>query len=208
MARRKDHSREELHTLITDSAWQIVGADGAAGLTARRIAQEIGYTPGTIYNLFASMDTVALAVNARTLTLLHDALAAPLPDNNNVLAQLHILAQRYLQFARDYRPYWLMLFTADLTQTDNLPDWYQSQIDTLFAPLENVLRRHYPHQSTPVDARILWSAAHGIAMLLETGKLGHVAGAEDAAADAMISQLITRYTAGLEASPAFAPAAH
>ncbi len=67
MARRKDHSREELKDLILQAAWKIVGAEGYEGLTARRVAAEIGYAPGTIYNLFASMDDLCQQLCGRTL---------------------------------------------------------------------------------------------------------------------------------------------
>ena len=56
MARRSDHSRDELKALILDCAREIAEEEGLRGLTARRIATEIGYAPGTIYNLFSNLD--------------------------------------------------------------------------------------------------------------------------------------------------------
>ena len=52
MARRSDHSREELYDLALESARVIAEIEGLRGLAARRIARDIGYTVGTIYNLF------------------------------------------------------------------------------------------------------------------------------------------------------------
>lgn len=45
MARRSDHSKEELKNLITQTAREIVQKDGFTALTARNLAQTIGYTP-------------------------------------------------------------------------------------------------------------------------------------------------------------------
>lgn len=67
MARRSDHTRDELRTLILEAAWSIIGQENAEGLTARRVASEIGYAPGTVYNLFESMDDLILNINLRTL---------------------------------------------------------------------------------------------------------------------------------------------
>ena len=47
MARRSDHSREELYDLALSAAREIAEAEGLRGLTARRIAEKIGYTPGS-----------------------------------------------------------------------------------------------------------------------------------------------------------------
>ena len=70
MARRNDHTREELKDLIIEESWRIIEKHGFEGLTARRIAKNIGYAPGTIYNMFISMDDLYLQLNAKTLDLL------------------------------------------------------------------------------------------------------------------------------------------
>jgi len=74
MARRSDHTREELKNLILSSASRIIENEGYSALTVRKIATDIGYTPGTLYNVFQSMDGLTLALNAerveRLLTLL------------------------------------------------------------------------------------------------------------------------------------------
>ena len=38
------------------AAREIAEKEGLRGLTARRIAREIGYTVGTLYNLFDNLD--------------------------------------------------------------------------------------------------------------------------------------------------------
>ncbi len=77
MARRSDHTREELKVLIIEESWNIIKKHGFEGLTARRIAKNTGYAPGTIYNLFSSMDDLYLELNAKTLDLLLAVLSDP-----------------------------------------------------------------------------------------------------------------------------------
>jgi AcrR family transcriptional regulator len=60
MARRSDHSRDELYNLAMTAARDIVRREGMAALTARGLATAIGYSPGTLYNLFDSLDELAL----------------------------------------------------------------------------------------------------------------------------------------------------
>ena len=67
MARRSEHSREQLTEMILNAAQQIVINDGFAGLSARKIATDIGYTVGTLYIVFDNLDDIILHINARTL---------------------------------------------------------------------------------------------------------------------------------------------
>lgn len=175
MARRKDHTREELKALILDASWDLVGKEGAQGLSARRIATRIGYTPGTIYNIFESMDDLSLEVNARTL----DALYAVLTDSachdprKTPLQNMKKMAALYREFAQEHRPHWLMLFLGALPDSRRTQKWYQEKINRLFDPLESLLHPFFPdHQAAKrqMAARILWSSVHGLCLLQETGK--------------------------------------
>ena len=73
MARRSDHSREELYDMALEAARQIAEKEGLRGLKARRIARDIGYTIGTLYNLFEDLDDLIVHLNGRTLDDLYQA---------------------------------------------------------------------------------------------------------------------------------------
>ena len=74
MARRSDHSPEELREMTLAAAIRIVDTEGFRALTARNVARAIGYTPGTLYNLFANLDDLAVHLNGNTLDRLYDLL--------------------------------------------------------------------------------------------------------------------------------------
>ncbi len=175
MARRKDHTREELRDLILDKAWDVVGREGAAALTARRIASEIGYTAGTLYNVFPAIDDLILAMNGRTLDLLYNALEQPACHNpRKTSAQnLKVMATVYVDFAATYRPYWMMLFLSNLSPDRYEQDWYHEKTIRIFLPLESLLKTALPKANFRYierHARILWSSVHGICFLEQTGK--------------------------------------
>lgn len=176
MARRADHTRDELKTMIMDAAWTIVGRDGFEGLTARGIAAEIGYAPGTIYNIFDSMDDLYLQLNGRTL----DALFEDLCDetyhtaSNALMRNLKAMAARYAAFANKRKSYWLMLFEYKLPEGQPTPAWYQEKIDRIFVPLEDLLRPLFTAQKAleaKIAARTLWASLHGLCLLQATGKV-------------------------------------
>ena len=62
MARRSDHSRDELYELALVAARRIIEDGGYRALTARKVADHMGYSPGTLYNVFAGLDDVTDAL--------------------------------------------------------------------------------------------------------------------------------------------------
>ncbi len=204
MARRSDHTRDELKILVLDKAWQLIDSKGFEGLTARAIASEIGYAPGTIYNLFDSMDDLYLQINARTLDILYDTLSAPVCNNPGKPSQdnMKAMALAYMDFARDYHPYWLMLFNFRLPEDRKVQAWYQEKIDRLFEPLETLLQPMFPEaheRKMKMAARVLWSSVHGLCFLQETGKVSIVS-QNDASSDIASNFLIETFLAGLHAN--------
>jgi len=100
MARRSDHSREELHALILECARGIAEKKGLRGLTARRIAADIGYAPGTIYNLFANLDNLILQLRGNTLDAFYDFMSANAIDGDPEEILINI-ANNYITFVRE-----------------------------------------------------------------------------------------------------------
>ncbi len=173
MARRNDHSREELKDLTLTACLKIVEKEGAGGLTARRIAGEIGYTPGTLYNIFGSMEGLYFEMNARTMQKLSESVfQRDRPDKKTLpLKQVQEIADSYIDFAHKNRQLWLMLFNTSFEQEP--PDWYAKKIESLFTPLEEVLSDIFKgrtKQDIRLSARTFWAAVHGICYLDITQK--------------------------------------
>ena len=145
MARRSEHSREELENLLLQQACLIVGAHGFEGLTARKLADAIGYTPGTIYNVFHSMDELYLRINGETLDTLYGILSAPECSDpaRSPVENMKFMAAQYKIFCNNYRPYWLMLFEHRLSGGKDVPLWFAEKIEKLFEPLESLLHDFY-----------------------------------------------------------------
>ena len=75
MARRAEHSRDDLTERAAAAVADIVGEGGYGALTMRNVARRIGYSVGTLYNLFDNLDDMVLGVNGRTLDALDARLA-------------------------------------------------------------------------------------------------------------------------------------
>jgi AcrR family transcriptional regulator len=197
MGRRSTHTPDELRTLILDSAQTIIEENGLAGLSAREIARRIAYSPGTIYNMYENLDDVVLHVEARVLDKLDAALAA-IPREATPEAAVRRLAHTYLEFTRDNRRLWNLLFEHYLPKDVNVPDWYQQKIEGLMARVESALAPLFPKdpdgQERQRAARVLWASVHGITSLATTDKLSNVT---SEGATQLIDELVTRYLSGL-----------
>lgn len=175
MARRSDHTREELQELILQSAILILKDDGKEALTARNISEKAGYAPGTIYHVYGSMNGLTLHINAYTMDILYEALisisAKEQPDA--VVKNLLKLATSYRKFITENKNLWLFLFETSLPEDRASINWYQDKIDRLFELIENILMptmtKEEP-QKIRVAARILWSSFHGLCYLEEKGQ--------------------------------------
>jgi AcrR family transcriptional regulator len=201
MGRRSEHSREDLHAMCLAAARRIVAADGPGALTARRIAREIGYSPGTLYNVFENLDELALHLNAATLDDLHQRLVEALRGQPDVRAALRAMARAYVDCARAEPQLWAALFEHRMSDGRSRPDWYVERIARLFQLVERTLS---PLFGTPAAeecrraARILWSALHGIASLALAQKLELLT---QLSAEEMADELVVTYLAGLQAKP-------
>lgn len=164
MGRRSDHTRAELKELAIVTAYEISAQEGLTGLSARKVAAGMGYTAGTLYNLFDNFDGLVVTVNARILDELYEDL--------KTAETLKGLALAYLEFAARKPNLWALLFEHHLPPGQVLPPWFPDKIARLFKLVEKVLLLEYPGCAAPERAaKAVWAAVHGIVVLAHSNKL-------------------------------------
>ena len=201
MGRRYDHSRAELRDLALEAAGRLLAEGGLAGLTARRLAGEIGYTAGTLYNLFDNIDGLILEVNAATLERLRAEIAAIAEAQTDPAAALLAMARAYIAEVRARPGLWSAVYEHRMADGRPVPDWYQDRVAGVFGPVEAALAPLFEAGDAPARrraARVLWSALHGMTSLFLAGKLGSVT---ELSAEDMAEDLIRHYLRGLGAAP-------
>lgn len=196
MARRSDHTREELMALAIEASLEIIENEGLSGLSARKVAKEIGYTVGTIYNVFGSHDLFLLHINAATLDDIYNHLKQSINTGKPGIEGLKMLANAYVTFATTHTSRWSALFEFTLSPEATLPDWYSDKIKALFILVEEQLRAILSDDKHNISqtAKILWAGIQGICQLGLTGKL-EIVQAEPV--QALTDSLIEHYVKGL-----------
>ena len=198
MARRSDHSRDELYALVMDEARNIIERDGMRGLTARSIATAIGYSPGTLYNLFDNLDDLALQINGSTLDDLYETLSQQ-KRTGDPEADLRTLLHGYLGFLERNPALWGAIFDFRLPPESALPEWYLQKVRRLMSMVEDAIAPLFaPGEESEQSqaAGVLWSSLHGISTLARDGRLSLVSGQS---VPEMAESLIANYLAGLRA---------
>jgi AcrR family transcriptional regulator len=119
MGRRSDHSRLELRQLILAEGHCQMAEQGFARFSARQVARAIGYSVGTIYNVFPSLDHLILAINTRTFELWTEHLRARLDKAGD--DRIRALVEAYFSFARDNPNLWMAIYDHRLPPGMALP---------------------------------------------------------------------------------------
>lgn len=172
MARRSEHSQEEIKEMVLKAAETIVKEESFAKLKVRKIAIEIGYTVGSIYGVFNNMADLIMHVKGRTLDDISEQLNQVVDDNTSE-QKIVQLAKAYLKFASQNYNRWSMVFEHSLAENEEAPEWYQQKIDYAFSLIESQfesLSTQYNEEQNKQAARALWSGVQGICTLL-TGRL-------------------------------------
>ncbi len=158
--------------MALSAAWRIAEAEGLRGLTARRVAREIGYTVGTIYNVFTDFDDLVVQLIGRIFDALYDELKE-LPLDGEPEAGARVLVEGYIRFTGQHPKLWGLLFEHQLPEGRQPPEENEEKILLLLGLLERALAPLFP-QGREAErlhtARVLWSCLHGICSLGSAGK--------------------------------------
>lgn len=184
--------------MAMSAARDIVQKDGLRALTARSIAASIGYSPGTLYNLFENLDELELHVNASTLDALYAAVSAD-QRSGDPETDLNRLLDRYLDFLQKNPALWAAIFDYRRAEGTALPDWYLNRVQQLMRLVEDGLSPLFAEgedRELREAASVLWSSLHGICTLAQDGRLSLVSAQS---VPQMARSLIANYLVGLRA---------
>lgn len=94
-----DHTRQEILRAAARAASHV----GLATVTMRDIAQEAGYTVGTLYKYFDSKEAIESGLMVQLKDLVLRSLQVPVPAGLTFRQKVELLVQRQLAIAEDWR---------------------------------------------------------------------------------------------------------
>ena len=196
MGRRSIHTQDELRSLILSAARQIIERDGLLGFSAREIARSVGYSPGTIYNIFDSLDELLLLLQAQLLGDVVERLKA-VQSSGDDHAYMDALGTAYVRFAIDNGRLWNLLVAHQVEKATPIPPAIQEHLDSVAGIVGRALK---PLMNGASEGEIiqaaqsLWTGVHGITAVAVTGKGANLT---PATADKFVKVLTSNFTKGL-----------
>jgi AcrR family transcriptional regulator len=162
---RRDLTRQK----ILDKARKLFVEKGLAGLSMRKLAKELKYTPAAIYKHFDNKEEILQAIREESWAL-SNAMDADMPSGLGTRDLLVESARRYLAFAAAYPDHYQLMFN-----TPDLPYGAPEDVrkDPHFAPVIAMVERGVQSGEIRLpegfEAAMLafqmWITVHGAAML-------------------------------------------
>ena len=196
MARRNDHSRDEIKKMAIDAGIAVIEEEGFHDFSIRKVAKRIGYTVGTLYNVFENYNDLLFHINGSTLDKITDQVQHNLSEDMEDLEALKTIGFTYLDYAINNRNLWIALVEYRRPDRVDIPEWYQKKVDNAFAiSIKYIL----PFANNNLDgaihvSRVLWGGVHGICILGLTGRIGEL---DNEMVKNKVSDLIENYLYGL-----------
>lgn len=198
MGRRGDHSFKEINDMILNSAMSIVENEGHLKLSTRKIATQIGYTVGTLYNVFQNLDDIIIHLNGMVLDKLITKMKSNLNKTDCNIETFKKLGIAYANFSAENYHLWDMLVNYRVDPKSEIPKWYPKKIQELFEILETQLSKVIKTNNISAlrdDITVMWASIHGICILSIKGKFTHTK--THSKTEKLIENFIDNYFKGL-----------
>ena len=197
MARRSDHTRDELREMILEAARNIVETDGYQALTVRAVTSRIGYTAGTLYQIFDNLEALFAAVNAETVAELGDSIVAQTGAIEDPKTRLREMSHRYLVFAFSHPDRWRLAFEQLYPSGRDRPESIMRETGAMFDCVNRLLRQAAPElpvKRLRTGAAAFWAGVHGVCHLALSQRLDL---ATSQPVEVVLDELIDTFFAGI-----------
>ena len=163
MGRRNLHSKEELKEIILEACYDIIQKKGLKDITARSIASKIGYTAGTLYQFFSSLDSILLELKSRALDKFELTFKEYFKKN---IFSIKLFFTFYINYCLHSHQDWVLL-SEKILDKETIPEWYQEKVLALFEMLVQyvMIAKKIKHEDASRLTKMMWASAQGLCML-------------------------------------------
>ncbi|HEV2715612.1 MAG TPA: TetR/AcrR family transcriptional regulator [Terriglobales bacterium] len=166
-AARREKYKAELRADILAAAREIFVRDGYEAFTIRKLAKQIGFSPGNIYLYFKDKNAIFDSLVDESFA---DLLAAlPQPDNTKPDDPVMLLRRSlriYVKFGLDHPNHYRFSFLLQPTAQPR-PHKQRAAYESLLRKVRLCIEaKRFKTKDAELAAQALWAAAHGITSLL------------------------------------------
>jgi AcrR family transcriptional regulator len=163
-----ERRRRRVRDAIIDAAETIFAVDGEAGISMRRLAEAIDYSPAAIYKYFDSKE----ALFAEMRELFFERLIRRMDEAAEEAGEVHMLCERcgraYIETALEEPKHYLMAFSN--WDKDDSPDEssYAFAAEKKLKDMveAGITNGSFRQMDPAVASKCVWASVHGLAILL------------------------------------------
>ena len=174
---RKAREKQEVKDLILDAARKLFVRDGYESVSMRKIADQIEYSPATIYTYFKDKDEILDCLCEETFLKLHrERLASIHLLKGDPLEDLKLGMETYVRFGIEHPDHYIVTFVlkaAPYEQPVHRESRKAKAGFQCFGDMRDLVRRCIEEgklkQADPEEtSQALWAGIHGLTTLLIT----------------------------------------
>jgi AcrR family transcriptional regulator len=173
--RRREQQKAETRQAIVDAAGALFREHGYEGFSLRQVAEQIGYSPGTIYLYFKNKDALLFTLVDEGFAKFGRMLSAAAAASDVPREQLDGLFDAYIQFGLENPIHYRLMFMERtdflVRESETAPvghTWHETFM-TLQDTVERCIAAGQIRATDPQSAAdALWAGVHGVVSLLIT----------------------------------------
>lgn len=166
-------TKEEIRIDLIVKARELLKNKGLEFLTARKLADYSGYSVGTIYNQFKSMDNLIMWENCQTLDELNEYLRK-VEFGSDAYKNLNHILDKFVSFVLENKSLWFALYNFHFTNTVAKYElFYLRRIIKIVQLLENNIHKLFikvSDKERKVSTEVLFITMFALSSLLTTEK--------------------------------------
>ena len=165
----------DLRRALLEEALRTIETHGVESLTLRTVGERLGVSRTALYRHFADKQTLLAAVGREGFRLLRLTLVEAWEHNGRGRAGFEAMGVAYVNFAVAHPSHYRVMFGRFIESCEKDAEFiaeatsaFQVLVDSLVEQQQTgLVRRDDPL----IQARMIWSLVHGIAMLVIDGQL-------------------------------------
>ncbi|MBK9736102.1 MAG: TetR/AcrR family transcriptional regulator [Saprospiraceae bacterium] len=180
LAERKERDKAELKELILEAAKKILLKSGQEGLSIRKIATIIEYSPATIYLYFKDKDEILHELMEMGFMLMNKYMVHAYGEQDAV-KRIHSIGNAYVKFGLENKDWYDLMFNSEKPMRHIekcMEDWDEGMAMFNFLTItckEAIQQLKLDHMEERILALQLWSCVHGLVNLAQSERLEIVA---------------------------------
>jgi AcrR family transcriptional regulator len=168
-AQRREREKQELRQAILEAAAKLFEEKGYEGFSLRQVAEEIGYTPTTIYLYFKDKDDLLLHVAYDGFRQFGESLETAYRSKETPLERLNAVGWAYFEFAMSHPIHYRLMFMQRGEFMRHRLEGYESVIDSFGVLKRTIQEGMEAGEMIPgnveAHAALIWASVHGVVSL-------------------------------------------